>query len=284
MICSQCNKEFAPSHHSQIYCSKKCREVRNRKWQRKYTQSEGVHEVIIAKKRIYNKSVQGREVQRIYRNRPERKAAQKIINDERNVINNERLSKDTVSAWLKGDPLPYFKRRISTIKSRCKREGLKFNLTIDHLIKVTLKQNFCCYYTRILLRPYYKGEKKQYTVLGKVINRIEKKPGKSNLIDERLTTISIDRIIPEKGYVIGNIALVSDFINMMKSNFTDSQFKSIISLIAKNHNIKHNYESEDFKKIQNKIKYNMHNDLMPKISELKIDLQKTKDMLDIKKN
>ena len=278
MICSLCNKEFIKSHHSQKYCSKECRRVRNLEYTKNYQQSDGVHELIIEKKRIYNKSMQGRATQKIYRNNvlnsPERKAIQKKINDRQNVINNERLSRDTVSLWLKGDPRPYFKRRLSTIKSRCKRENIKFNLTLEYLTELILKQNFCCYYTRILLRPYYKGEKKQYSALGKVIEKIEKKPGKSNLMDERLTTVSIDRIIPEKGYVIGNVALVSDFINMMKSNLTDSQFKSIISLISKNHNIKHNYESMDFKKLYEKINQNIYKDYMPKLLDLKVDIKK----------
>ena len=38
MICSQCNKEFVPSHHSQKYCSKECVKIKDKEFNKKYHQ------------------------------------------------------------------------------------------------------------------------------------------------------------------------------------------------------------------------------------------------------
>jgi len=39
MICSQCKIKFTQSHHAQKYCSKKCAEIINTEWRKKYRQS-----------------------------------------------------------------------------------------------------------------------------------------------------------------------------------------------------------------------------------------------------
>ena len=48
-------------------------------------------------------------------------------------------------------------------------------------------------------------------------------------LSDRLACLSIDRIDPNQGYVMGNIALVSNFINIMKSNLNENEFKGLIA-------------------------------------------------------
>jgi len=61
--------------------------------------------------------------------------------------------------------------------------------------------------------------------------------------------LSIDRIDPNQGYVMGNIALVSNFINTMKSNLNENEFKGLIARISGTLQIKQNYMSPDFYKL-----------------------------------
>jgi len=184
--------------------------------------------------KIYKNSPKAKEVQKKYRQKPEIK--------KQTTKNNREISMHRVNSWLQGDSLPYFKYKISYLKSRCKRENIKFDLSIEHLVDVAAKQHCRCYYTEMLLRPYFNE-----------MDGNSKRPGKKKSLDGRFTQISIDRIKPEKGYVNGNVVIVADIINSMKSNFSEEQFKSVIGLISKNHKIDQNYRSKDFKELYKKI-------------------------------
>lgn len=224
-------------------------------------------EAILAKKtqdKKYKQSPKGREIQKKYREKPEIKA--------QNKINNRTGSIKRVEEWLKGDYYPYFKNKVAQLKSLSKTNNIKFNLTPEHLVEILNNQYGCCYYTKILLRPYRA-----------TIDTITRRPGKSKNLAERLTQVSVDRIKPKEGYTIGNVVLVSDLVNTMKSNFNDDQFKSIISLISKNHNIGHNYRGKEFKELYNKVLSNVYDDLMPVVlKQKKLIDNKKKELLNKK--
>ena len=134
-----------------------------------------------------------------------------------------------INSWLRMDPAPFWKLRLQVLKAQCKKAKLDFNLTIEYLSELTIKQNFSCYYTHFVLRPFWGTEPKS--------------------LSDRLARLSIDRIDPNQGYVMGNIALVSNFINTMKSNLNENEFKGLIARISGTLQIKQNYMSPDFYKL-----------------------------------
>ena len=86
------------------------------------------------------------------------------------------------------------------LKGHCKRSNIPFNLTSKYLIDLWNKQQGKCFYTDIDLE----FELRQGT--------------KGN-------TVSVDKIIPEKGYVKGNVVLCANRINTIKHNVTLEEMK-----------------------------------------------------------
>lgn len=93
-----------------------------------------------------------------------------------------------------------FKLRLRTSKQRAKKGGWEFNLTLEHLVELYHKQNGLCYISNVEM----------------------------SLDKHSPKTMSLDRIDSLKGYVIGNVALCTDFINNAKSNYPIDEFKNLI--------------------------------------------------------
>jgi len=84
------------------------------------------------------------------------------------------------------------------VRYRAKKEGLPFNLTQGYLHEIWPADD-CC---PILHQPfeYATGERQK---------------GATRL------SPSIDKRLPELGYVKGNVAIISNYINTLKNNCTD---------------------------------------------------------------
>ncbi len=91
---------------------------------------------------------------------------------------------------------------LQSIKSRCVKENITFDLDLDYLISIWPKDHTC-------------------PVFGCKLTR--NKRGES-----RDTSASADRIIPEKGYVKGNVAIVSFKANRMKNNGTVEDLRKVL--------------------------------------------------------
>ena len=143
-----------------------------------------------------------------------------------------KLRNKTITWWMMGHSLPYW-------KSRLKKRTQLGNLTPEYMEELTRTQMGCCYYTGIPLRPFKEG------------NKIK---GTKFPLSRRLQQVSIDKLDPKKGYVKGNVVLASQFVNNMKGQCTLNQFKSLISLISKRHNIGKKFQDESFNRIRNKIR------------------------------
>ena len=101
----------------------------------------------------------------------------------------------------KQNPIP---QMLSNAKIRAKQKGVDFNLTSQYLKKIFPKDNKC---------PIT-GFNFEFGYINK------EKINKNN-------SPSLDRIIPSKGYVIGNVMVISDLMNRMKQ---DSTFEDIEKL------------------------------------------------------
>ena len=89
--------------------------------------------------------------------------------------------------------------------SHCKRHRnkiLEYNLTIDYIRELLLKQEYKDYYT--------------------------------GLIPENYEEYSIDRIDSNLGYVEGNIVITTNRVNAAKNDMTTEEFKKLISDLYNN--------------------------------------------------
>lgn len=96
---------------------------------------------------------------------------------------------------------PYPHKIIRHVKSRCKILNIPFNLTVDDIVM----PEFC----------EITGNKLDY----------------KNFKNSNFATL--DRLIPEKGYVKGNVKIISKKMNILKSNGSIKDFQSIIDYIKR---------------------------------------------------
>lgn len=95
----------------------------------------------------------------------------------------------------------YLHNKFSSLKFTANKNNIPFNITIDDFINQYKAQNGLCFYT----------DKIMTFLPGKGINK---------------DAISCDKIIPEKGYVKGNIVFCLYKVNTIKSNLDLEQIKA----------------------------------------------------------
>ena len=108
----------------------------------------------------------------------------------------------------KKNPIP---QMLSNAKIRAKQKGVDFNLTSQYLKKIFPKDNKC---------PIT-GFNFEFGYINK------EKINKNN-------SPSLDRIIPSKGYVIGNVMIISDLMNRMKQDSTFEDIEKLYNFYKKN--------------------------------------------------
>lgn len=96
---------------------------------------------------------------------------------------------------IRGNPQEWVKLIFAVTKYRAKKRGIPFDLTIDHLLTLIPADGFCPALHIPLI--FYGGK----------INR---------------NSASLDRIIPARGYVDGNVVIISSRANSIKQDVTDS--------------------------------------------------------------
>lgn len=94
----------------------------------------------------------------------------------------------------------------NSIKRRCQTENIPFGTSYEYLVKQYKNQDGLCYFTK---EPFVLEER------GKL-------------------AVSIDRIIPEKGYIDGNIVFCLFRVNEMKSNVKYEEFIDFCKKIYEN--------------------------------------------------
>jgi len=105
------------------------------------------------------------------------------------------------------NPIP---QMLSNAKIIAKQKGVDFNLTSKYLKKIFPKNNKCPI-TGLNFQFGYKNKEK--------IN-------KNN-------SPSLDRIIPSKGYVEGNVMVISDLMNRMKQDSTYEDIEKLYNFYKK---------------------------------------------------
>ena len=143
-----------------------------------------------------------------------REANKGVLEIKRKLYDTKKML-HALAEWKIGNPEPFWNLRLPFIKGRAKQQKLSFNLTTENMTELSYRQRFLCYYTNFLLISF------------------AGKGAKSKSIEERMHTLSIDKMDPLKGYTIDNVVLVSDFINTMKLNLTNHEFLTLINTIVR---------------------------------------------------
>ena len=105
--------------------------------------------------------------------------------------------------WIEGSYRSFINNLFITTKSRMKSSD---NMSLEYLINLYETQNGKCALSGIKM---------------------------ANLIGDH-ATISIDRIDPNFGYIIGNVQLVCQFINLGKNKHTNSEVVEFLNMIKEN--------------------------------------------------
>lgn len=110
----------------------------------------------------------------------------------------KRIKRNNEFPWIE---------RCSKLKLRAEKNNLDFNLTPEYLEEIYKRQNGKCFYSEANLE-------------------IEFSENDSNLkFDSRL---SVDKVVPEKGYTKGNIVLCTQRMNTCKSNVSLEEMKKFM--------------------------------------------------------
>lgn len=102
-------------------------------------------------------------------------------------------------------PLDFY----TTIKRNAESRGIEFNISIEYLWDLFLKQKRSC-----------------------ALSGLEIQFGRTNK-DKSNTTVSVDRIDSKKGYVKSNVQWVHKKINIMKNAYSQEEFISLCKLVYK---------------------------------------------------
>lgn len=116
------------------------------------------------------------------------------------------------TAKYRTDPHQFITARVSGFKARAKEIGVAFDLTAEELIAQWDRQNGHCFYS---------NEPIAFS------NTTETRKAPHRLM------ASLDRMNPDKGYVIGNVVWCSYVINRMKNDLSYADFLVMCGLIFK---------------------------------------------------
>lgn len=121
-------------------------------------------------------------------------------------------SKSTHKSWkgYQEIPLDFY----TTIKRNADRRNVNFDITIEYLWTILIRQEKKCALSGLPLE------------FGRVTR------------DRKGKTLSVDRIDSNKGYIEGNVQWVHKQVNIMKNNLNEDEFIKLCDLIVKKYNEK----------------------------------------------
>ena len=131
------------------------------------------------------------------------------LNDEQKQNYNKKRSLYYEKQAKEGNLKAILQHKINSYKHTAKYKNVDFNLTVDYLEKLFNEQKGLCYYT---------GEKLDVAImLGK---------GHRKNLFTCPNHFSLDRLIPQKGYIIGNVAWCTYQANTCKNQLSENKFYS----------------------------------------------------------
>lgn len=98
------------------------------------------------------------------------------------------------------DPAAYLRKRMHDLASRSRRLGIRFALTFEEVLAIYKRQDGRCFYTDEQMALF--GEK------------------------DLRRSLSFDRVVPESGYVTGNVVFCTYKANAVKQDLTLKELKT----------------------------------------------------------
>lgn len=102
------------------------------------------------------------------------------------------------SDWQDDNMLRY---RFLSARTRSKKSGLEFSITVETVNQLWEDCSGNCYYTGLPM----------------VLER-----------SDNMNSVSLDRLDSSKGYVPGNVVLCRSIVNIMKSDLSEAEFSQVI--------------------------------------------------------
>ncbi len=187
----------------------KCQEC-NVKIIREFKGFRGTHickTIIDGKKKCF-KCKNKKQVEEFAKNRGSHDGYSKLCKECYSQYSSVRKHYKNKSEKIKLDIKTYFRHKLNTTKSKCKREGVPFDIEeIDYLYELYLKQDKKCFYTGM-----------------DIVHNV-------NYV--KYDSISIDKKDPSKGYTKDNIVLCAFCVNSFKGDKNEEEFKMLIKQVFK---------------------------------------------------
>lgn len=127
----------------------------------------------------------------------------------KNSTNTIRVKGDFKGLKLNEDE-KFFWSKCQDIKSNAKSRNLPFDLDFRYLMDLFYKQKGKCFYSGILLKR-------------------KSSSGKRGRVD--YDTLSLDKLIPEKGYIKNNVVFAANCVNNLKSDYSLEDLKIVCKAI-----------------------------------------------------
>ena len=193
-ICKTCNKEFIPRTGRHIYCAEDCIQ-------------SGYKRTTVS-----------------FSDNPTRIC--KRCNEEKHFKEFRKLQKKKRTGWTAKDG----SQRTSHCKicerinaaDRYRKNGI--HQRYNSLRNTAKKKNIVFEISKEYLAKLFEEAPDKCPIFGTEFGIVKYSPGnKDNIGDFRNNSYSIDRIVPELGYIEGNLIIVSDLANRIKNNATPDQ-------------------------------------------------------------
>lgn len=156
------------------------------------------------------------------------KSRAKLTNEQKQKYSRKRCLYFEKQA-KEGNLKAILQHKINSYKNNVKYKNVAFNLTVDYLEELFNKQNGLCYYT---------GEKLDVAImLGK---------GRRKTLFSSPNHFSLDRLIPQKGYVVGNVVWCTYQTNTCKNQLSEKQFYSFCEKVLSCNNSRQKCQDKIF--------------------------------------
>ena len=194
-ICKTCSKEFIPRNGKHIYCTEDC--IQSKYKRTKVSFSENPTRICLR----CNEEKHFKEFRE--RNKKKKRVGWIAIDGSKRSSHCKICERIEAAGRYRKSGIH---QRYNALRVNAKKKNVPFEISKEYLAKL------------------FEEAPNKCPILGIELKVNDYSPGaKDNKGDFRNNSYSVDRIVPELGYVEGNLIIVSDLANRIKNNATPDQ-------------------------------------------------------------